>query len=216
MKHIRLYKDFITEEVQSGVVHCSGKSCNWSWNLADGLDGGETNPYLCHKCWHDNTPAITESADPFWTQYVRLVDLGMIDLEDWSKIKDDVVLLVKERLASHYPNLDVEKLAFDEIRIHQQGKGGRDPYYSVYIDKGVNYSYKVWNCRLVIRFQKAAGRLDSSQLITVPDYFWERPIGGYQWIPSTVAQSRWIADEIIKWMDKVFVPFIGVEIEETN
>jgi hypothetical protein len=159
---------------------------------------------------------IGESADPFWTGYERLVDLGMIDLADWDKVRGDVVLLVKERLASHYPNLDVEKLAFDEIRIHQQGKGGSDPYYSVYIDKGVNYSYKLWNCRLVIRFQKATGRLDSSQLITVPDYFWERPIGGHADIADTVAQSRWIADEIIKWMDRVFVPFIGVKIEETD
>jgi len=159
---------------------------------------------------------ITESADPFRTGYERLVDLGMIDLEDWDKVRGDVVLLVKERLAGHYPNLDVEKLAFDEIRIHQQGKGGRDPYYSVYIDKGVNYSYKLWNCRLVIRFQKATGRLDSSQLIQVPDRFWHQPIGGYQQLPNTVAMSKWIADEIIKWMDRVFIPFIGVKIEETN
>jgi len=214
MKHLKLFEEFVTEEVKDGVVNCDG--CSWHWNLRDGLDGGETNPYLCHKCGYNNTPAITESEDPFWTGYERLVDLGMIDLEDWDKVRGDVVLLVKERLAGHYPNLDVEKLAFDEIRIHQQGKGGRDPYYSVYIDKGVNYSYKLWNCRLVIRFQKATGRLDSSQLIQVPDRFWHQPIGGYQQLPNTVAMSKWIADEIIKWMDRVFIPFIGVKIEETN
>ena len=157
---------------------------------------------------------LVESADPFWTQYERLVDLGMIDIEDWDKIRVDVVLLVKERLASRYPELDVEKLAFDEIRIHQQGKGGSDPYYSVYIDKGVNHSYKLWNCRLIIRFQNATGRLDSSHLIKVPDYFWTRPIGGHADIPDTVAQSKWIADEVIAWMEKVFVPFIGVEIDQ--
>ena len=157
---------------------------------------------------------LVESADPFWTGYERLVDLGMIDIEDWDKIRVDVVLLVKERLASHYPELDVEKLAFDEIRIYQKGKGGRDPYYSVYIDKGVNHSYKLWNCRLIVRFQNATGRADSSRLIKVPDYFWQRPIGGYADIPDTVAQSRWIADEIIKWMEEVFVPWIGVEVKE--
>ena len=61
MKHIRLYKDFITEGVEAGVVNCEGSGCDWHWNLADGLDGGETNAYLCHKCWHDNTPVV---ADP--------------------------------------------------------------------------------------------------------------------------------------------------------
>jgi hypothetical protein len=157
---------------------------------------------------------IAES-DQFWTGYERLVDLGMIDLEDWDKIKDDVVLLVKERLAGHYPDLDVEKLAFDEIRIHQPGKGRRDPYYSVYIDKGVNHSYKLWSCRLIVGFQQAPGRSDSKQLIQVPDHFWTRPIGGYADIPDTVAQSKWIADEIIAWMDRVFVPWIGVEVPET-
>ena len=161
---------------------------------------------------------ITESADPFWTQYERLVDLGMIDLEDWSKIKDDVVLLVKERLASHYPNLDVEKLAFDEIRIHQQGKGGNDPYYSVYLYTGfTGYEYRTghhWTCELRLAWQLAPGT--QRKIIKVPDHFWHQPIGGYQRIPDSVKQSRWIADEIIAWMDRVFVPFIGVEIEETN
>ena len=158
---------------------------------------------------------ITESADPFWTQYERLVDLGMIDLEDWLKVKDDVVLLVKERLAGHYPNLDVEKLAFSEIRIHQQGKGGSDPYYSVYLYTG--YEYRTghhWTCELRLAWQLAPGT--QRKIIKVPDHFWTRPIGGYADIPDTVAQSKWIADEIIGWMEEVFVPFIGVEVKELD
>jgi len=158
---------------------------------------------------------IGESADQFWTGYERLVDLGMIDLADWDKIRDDVMLLVKERLAGHYPDLDVEKLAFDEIRIHQPGKGRRDPYYCVYIDKGVNHNFKLWSCRLIVGFQQAPGRSDSQQLIQVPDHFWTRPIGGHADIANTVAMSKWIADEIIAWMDRVFVPWIGVEVPET-
>jgi hypothetical protein len=70
-------------------------------------------------------------------------------------------------------------------------------------------------CRLIVRFQNAPGRSDSNHLIKVPDHFWTRPIGGYADIPDTVAQSKWIADEIIKWMEEVFVPFIGVEVAET-
>ena len=157
---------------------------------------------------------LVESADPFWTQYERLVDLGMIDIEDWDKVRVDVVLLVKERLASRYPELDVEKLAFDEIRIHQQGRGGSDPYYSVYIDKGVNHSYKTWGCSLRLNFQPVPG-IDK-HIIKVPDYFWTRPIGGHADSADTVAQSRWIADEVIAWMETAFIPFIGVEIKELD
>jgi hypothetical protein len=57
MKLIRLLRaqqKQIAETVANGKVICD--SCGWSWDIADGKDGGETNPYLCHKCDHDNTP----------------------------------------------------------------------------------------------------------------------------------------------------------------
>jgi hypothetical protein len=46
--------DILKEIIKNNVVYCDG--CDWSWSLSDGYDGGETNPYLCHKCGHDNTP----------------------------------------------------------------------------------------------------------------------------------------------------------------
>jgi len=46
--------DILKEIIKNNVVYCDG--CDWSWSLSDGYDGGESNPYLCHKCGHDNTP----------------------------------------------------------------------------------------------------------------------------------------------------------------
>jgi hypothetical protein len=61
MKHIELYEKFITEddyihqkynrsgEDLSGLVHC--QNCGWSWKLSE----GGNDPYVCHKCGHDNS-----------------------------------------------------------------------------------------------------------------------------------------------------------------
>lgn len=53
MKLMRLLKQ-VKETVANGRVTCD--ACGWSWNVKDGTDGEETNPYLCHKCKHDNRP----------------------------------------------------------------------------------------------------------------------------------------------------------------
>jgi hypothetical protein len=63
MKHVKLFEEFILEEVKDGVVTCD--SCNWHWDLSDGYDGGERNPYLCHKCGHNNKPSINESEETY-------------------------------------------------------------------------------------------------------------------------------------------------------
>lgn len=41
----------LSESVENGKVTCD--ECGWSWNLSDGGD----EPYVCHKCGHDNTPS---------------------------------------------------------------------------------------------------------------------------------------------------------------
>jgi len=46
--------DILNEIFKDGVVTCD--KCGWHWDISDGYDGGETNPYLCHKCGNDNTP----------------------------------------------------------------------------------------------------------------------------------------------------------------
>jgi hypothetical protein len=42
--------DILNEIVKDGVVTCD--KCNWNWNISD----GGNQPYVCHKCGHDNTP----------------------------------------------------------------------------------------------------------------------------------------------------------------
>ncbi len=43
----------VNEEVTKDKIFCD--KCTWSWEIKDGGD----DLYLCHKCWHDNTPKET-------------------------------------------------------------------------------------------------------------------------------------------------------------
>ena len=45
-----LIRRILIETIKNNKVICDG--CGWSWDLSDGGD----DPYLCHKCGHDNTP----------------------------------------------------------------------------------------------------------------------------------------------------------------
>lgn len=40
----------LREEIKNNKVICDG--CGWTWNLSEGGD----DPYICHKCGHDNSP----------------------------------------------------------------------------------------------------------------------------------------------------------------
>lgn len=46
----------ITEEQLSRIIEIVTKkkvicdNCGWSWKLSEGGD----DPYICHKCWHNN------------------------------------------------------------------------------------------------------------------------------------------------------------------
>jgi tRNA(Ile2) C34 agmatinyltransferase TiaS len=44
----------IIEAVVDGDVICD--NCGWSWELSDGGD----DPYMCHKCGHDNSKNLEE------------------------------------------------------------------------------------------------------------------------------------------------------------
>lgn len=48
MKHIKLFEQFVTESINNGRVTCD--DCGWDWPIAD----GGTDPFICHKCGHDN------------------------------------------------------------------------------------------------------------------------------------------------------------------
>jgi predicted RNA-binding Zn-ribbon protein involved in translation (DUF1610 family) len=45
-----LIRKILREAIKNNKVICDG--CGWSWDLFDGGD----DPYICHKCGHDNTP----------------------------------------------------------------------------------------------------------------------------------------------------------------
>ena len=40
----------ILEIVNSEVIECENEGCGWKWRLSEGGD----DPYICHKCGHDN------------------------------------------------------------------------------------------------------------------------------------------------------------------
>lgn len=40
----------LIERTIEDEVFCD--KCNWNWSLKD----GGSDPYICHKCRHDNTP----------------------------------------------------------------------------------------------------------------------------------------------------------------
>lgn len=144
---------------------------------------------------------LVESSDQFWTGYSRLAQLGMVSAEAWSKIQWDDCLQVKERLAGHYPDLDIEKLAFDEIRIYQRGRGGSEPYYSVFIRKGLHGNrLRDWDCRLILDFQQVPGT--TPLVIKVPAELQ---------LERAETRSLLIARRIIRWLDKAFIPLVGVE-----
>ena len=47
----------------SEEVICKNKECGWHWNTQD---SDESDKYICHKCGHDNTPAVEEASKGLW------------------------------------------------------------------------------------------------------------------------------------------------------
>jgi hypothetical protein len=39
----------IIKEIKDKIIKC--KKCKWEWKLSE----GGKDPYVCHKCGHDNT-----------------------------------------------------------------------------------------------------------------------------------------------------------------
>jgi len=48
----------VKEIVTDTEIICD--NCGWEWDIADGGD----DLYICHKCGHDNNPALNEASDP--------------------------------------------------------------------------------------------------------------------------------------------------------
>jgi len=64
-------KDILKEKIEGSTIICD--KCGWQWDISDGYDGGETNPYLCHKCGNDNTP-VNEDLDKWFKE--KWVNIG--------------------------------------------------------------------------------------------------------------------------------------------
>lgn len=63
----------LIERVIDNEVFCD--KCNWNWSL----DDGGNDPYICHKCGHDNTPeaepnVFTYTTSDEWTNQFRPLD----------------------------------------------------------------------------------------------------------------------------------------------
>jgi len=51
MKHVMLFEEFSANQVT-----CD--NCGWQWRIEE----GGMDPYVCHKCGHDNSPEISEAS----------------------------------------------------------------------------------------------------------------------------------------------------------
>lgn len=60
---IKALMGIIVENTQDMVV-CE---CGWSWKLSEGGD----DPYVCHKCGHNNKPNQTELKERCWKGYTQ-------------------------------------------------------------------------------------------------------------------------------------------------
>jgi nicotinic acid mononucleotide adenylyltransferase/predicted nucleotidyltransferase len=63
----------INEAIIGDKIECD--NCGWSWEMED----GGKDPYICHKCGHDNTPLQEKkNKDPFGlNQYARELATGL-------------------------------------------------------------------------------------------------------------------------------------------
>jgi len=67
MQLIDILSDIIlNESIKDGVVTCD--KCGWQWDTAD----GGKDPYVCHKCGHDNKPINEDLRDWFKEKWVNI------------------------------------------------------------------------------------------------------------------------------------------------
>ena len=57
-------KVIVKEAVVGDKIVCD--NCGWDWKIEDGGD----DLYVCHKCWHDNTPKSSLNEEASYSQYI--------------------------------------------------------------------------------------------------------------------------------------------------
>jgi hypothetical protein len=58
--------DSISEKIDGNNVMCD--ECGWGWEM----ETGDDDPYICHRCGHDNEPKLTEGLKELENQLVSL------------------------------------------------------------------------------------------------------------------------------------------------
>ena len=128
MKYLQLFEEF-----EGDSIHCS--VCGWIWRK----DQGGQDPYMCHKCGHNNAPLqeseidldgliwqhlsslatfpeLLQQNEPAWANLVTFSDYD--DYFDSVEDRDDVDPLAQEdyeRYGMDYAEVNDTQIAFDDF-----------------------------------------------------------------------------------------------------
>ena len=73
----------------AGMIKCS--NCGWEWELSNGGD----DPYLCHKCGHDNKPNLMEGRyDTITNKLSKIIFKAFKDIHDRGEDKGEISLTI--------------------------------------------------------------------------------------------------------------------------
>ena len=73
----------------AGMIKCS--NCGWEWELSNGGD----DPYLCHKCGHDNKPNLMEGRyDTITNKLSKIIFEAFKDIHDRGEDKGKISLTI--------------------------------------------------------------------------------------------------------------------------
>ncbi len=73
----------------AGMIKCS--NCGWEWELSNGGD----DPYLCHKCGHDNKPNLMEGRyDTITNKLSKIIFEAFKDMHDRGEDEGEISLTI--------------------------------------------------------------------------------------------------------------------------
>ena len=97
MRHIKTFENFLKESIKDGVITCD--NCGWDGEI---VPGGE-EPYLCHKCDHDNSPMNEKFGDDHpKNKYIEL------NAKDAAEYAEDIVKLINNAYSDKGGNLKIK------------------------------------------------------------------------------------------------------------
>ncbi len=79
----------LEEDLDKENIKCS--NCGWGWDLSNGGD----DPYLCHKCGHDNKPNLMEGRyDTITNKLSKIIFEAFKDMHDRGEDKGEISLTI--------------------------------------------------------------------------------------------------------------------------